>query len=121
MPSTVVDLPTQCANCGAPLQATYCSQCGQKVAPLNPTLGEFLHDLFHEIAHVDGKVITTLHYLITKPGFLSIEDIEGRRARYVAPIRLYLLLSVLCFGATAIALTERDTQLRFPGIDRWIA
>ena len=24
-------------------------------------------------------------------------------------------------GATAIALTDRDTQLRFPGIDRWIA
>jgi thiamine biosynthesis lipoprotein len=24
-------------------------------------------------------------------------------------------------GATAIALTERDTQLRFPGIERWIA
>lgn len=24
-------------------------------------------------------------------------------------------------GATAIALTNRDTQLRFPGIDRWIA
>jgi thiamine biosynthesis lipoprotein len=24
-------------------------------------------------------------------------------------------------GATAIALTDRDTQLRFPGIERWIA
>jgi uncharacterized protein DUF3667 len=81
----------------------YCSQCGQKVAPLNPTLGEFLHELFHEIAHVDGKIITTLRLLITRPGFLSLEHFEGRRARYVTPIRLYLLLSVACFAITAIA------------------
>jgi len=103
MSTAVVDAPTVCANCGAALQGKYCSHCGQKVAALNPTLGEFLHDLFHEIAHVDGKIVTTLRYLITKPGFLSVEHFEGRRARYVAPIRLYLLLSVLCFGATAIA------------------
>ena len=103
MSTAVADLPSQCANCSAALDGKYCSQCGQKVAPLNPTLGEFLHELFHEIAHVDGKIVTTLRLLITKPGFLSIEHFEGRRARYIAPIRLYLLLSVLCFGATAIA------------------
>ena len=96
MSTSVVDGLSQCANCGAALEGKYCSQCGQKVAPLNPTLGEFLHDLFHEIAHVDGKIITTLRYLITRPGFLSLEHFDGRRARYVAPIRLYLLLSVLC-------------------------
>jgi hypothetical protein len=103
MSTSVVDPPAACANCEASLQGAYCSQCGQKIAPLNPTFGEFLHELFHEIAHVDGKIITTLRLLITKPGFLSREHFEGRRARYVAPIRLYLLLSVLCFGATAIA------------------
>jgi len=103
MSTSVVDAPAACANCGAALQGKYCSQCGQKIAPLNPTLGEFLHELLHEIAHVDGKIITTLRLLITKPGFLSLEYLEGRRARYVAPIRLYLLLSVACFAITAIA------------------
>ncbi|HEY7185884.1 MAG TPA: DUF3667 domain-containing protein [Vicinamibacterales bacterium] len=103
MSTSVVDPPSNCANCGAALQGTYCAYCGQKVAPLNPAFGEFLHELFHEIAHVDGKIVATLRLLITKPGFLSLEYFEGRRARYVAPIRLYLLLSVLCFGATAIA------------------
>src|SRR5262245_46278012 len=102
MSTSVVDPPAQCPNCGAVLEGKYCSQCGQKVTSLNPTLGEVLHDLVHEIVHVDGKIITTLRYLIAKPGFLSLEHFEGRRARYVAPIRLYLLLSVLCFGATAL-------------------
>jgi Protein of unknown function (DUF3667) len=103
MSTAVADSVAACANCGASLQGTYCSHCGQKVAPLNPTLGEFLHELVHEIAHVDGKIVTTLRLLITKPGFLSLEHFEGRRARYVAPIRLYLLLSVACFAVTAIA------------------
>ena len=103
MSTAVADSVAACANCGASLQGTYCSHCGQKVAPLNPTLGEFLHELVHEIAHVDGKIVTTLRLLITRPGFLSLEHFEGRRARYVAPIRLYLLLSVACFAVTAIA------------------
>jgi len=103
MSTSVVDPPTHCPNCSAALDGKYCSQCGQKAAPLNPTLGEFLHDLFHEIAHVDGKIVTTLRLLITKPGFLSLEHFDGRRARYVAPIRLYLLLSVAWFAVTAIA------------------
>jgi uncharacterized protein DUF3667 len=110
MSTSVVDAPAACANCGAALQGKYCSQCGQTIAPLNPTLGEFLRDLFHEIAHVDGKIITTFRLLITRPGFLSLEHFEGRRARYVAPIRMYLLLSVVCFGVTAIV---PDTGIRF--------
>src|SRR5262249_8791686 len=97
MTTSVVDPPAHCAKCGASLLGRFCSQCGQKVAPLNPTFGEFLHDLFHEIAHVDGKIVTTLRLLLTRPGFLSLEYFEGRRARYVTPIRLYLLLSVVCF------------------------
>jgi uncharacterized protein DUF3667 len=103
MSTSVAELPSQCANCGALLQGKYCSQCGQKIASVNRTLGEFLHELLHEIAHVDGKIVTTLRLLITKPGFLSLEYLEGRRARYVALIRLYLLLSVACFAITAIA------------------
>jgi hypothetical protein len=38
------------------LDGAFCAQCGQKAAPLNPSLGEFLHELFHELAHVDGKI-----------------------------------------------------------------
>jgi hypothetical protein len=33
-----------CANCGATLEGRFCAQCGQKVAPLNPSFGDLLHD-----------------------------------------------------------------------------
>ena len=94
---------TACPNCGAPLDARYCGTCGQKAAPLNPSLGEFAHELVHEVAHVDGKIVQSTRLLLTRPGFLSREQFDGRRARYISPIRLYLLFSVLYFAVAAFA------------------
>jgi hypothetical protein len=102
MTTTAVHL-TACPNCGAALDGAFCAQCGQKAAALNPSLSQFIHELFHEIAHVDGKILQSVRLLFTRPGFLSREQFEGRRARYVSPIRLYLIFSVVYFGAAAFA------------------
>ena len=95
-------LPAQCPNCGRRREGAFCASCGQKAAPLNPSLGEFLHDLFHELAHFDGKIVGSVKLLLFRPGFLSLEQFEGRRARYVSPIRLYLVFSVLFFALSAL-------------------
>jgi hypothetical protein len=102
---------THCANCGAALHGSYCGACGQKATALNPTTHDFLHDLTHELLHVDGKIFKSVRLLLTKPGFLTREHFEGRRARYISPIRLYLVFSVLFFGvsaATTRPLDEKD-------------
>ena len=102
MTTTLVSL-AECPNCGAGLDGAFCAGCGQKIAPLNPSFHEFLHELFHEVAHVDGKVLRSAWLLLTRPGRLSREQFEGRRARYVSPIRLYLIFSVLYFGVATFA------------------
>lgn len=94
---------TVCPNCGSAGEGLYCGSCGQKGGPLNPTFSTFLHDLVHEFAHVDGKIVQSALLLIGRPGFLSREYFLGRRARYVSPIRLYLIFSVVYFAAVAIA------------------
>jgi hypothetical protein len=91
-----------CPNCNAPLSGSYCARCGQKVASIDPSLHEVLHDLTHELLHVDGKIFRSLQLLITRPGYLTLEYVLGRRARYVSPIRLYLIFSVLYFGFSAL-------------------
>lgn len=50
----------------------------------------------------DSKFFTTLRYLILKPGFLSKEYIEGKRMSYVAPIRFYIVISVIFFFVVSI-------------------
>jgi hypothetical protein len=93
----------RCPNCGASLHGPFCARCGQKESPLDPPFSEFLRELVHEIAHVDSKVVQSVRLLLTRPGFLSREHFEGRRMRYVSPIRLYLLSSVLYFAVVAFA------------------
>lgn len=91
-----------CANCGTPLAGSYCSGCGQKATPLAPTLGYFVHELTHELLHVDGKIFRSLRLLLTRPGFLTREIFAGRRASYVSPIRLYLIASILSFAISGL-------------------
>ena len=45
----------------------------------------------------DGKLPASLRALLTKPGFLTEEFLAGRRARWLSPLRLYLICSVVYF------------------------
>jgi hypothetical protein len=69
--------------------------------PPNVTLHEFVHELTHETLHVDGRIFQSVRRLVTSPGFLTREYLEGRRARWISPIRLYLVFSVVYFGLSA--------------------
>jgi hypothetical protein len=93
---------TACPNCGRPLTGAYCAHCGQKTAPLAPTLGYFVDEVTHELANVDGKIYRSLRLLFSRPGFLTRETFAGKRASYVSPIRLYLTASVLAFAMRAM-------------------
>ena len=97
-----------CANCGEALDGVYCHGCGQKATSPNISLHEFFHEAFHEFAHLDGKIVSTLKLLLTKPGQLTQDFLDGRRARYVSPLRTYLTCSLLFFALAAVApQTER--------------
>jgi hypothetical protein len=50
-----------------------------------------------DLTHADSRLWRTLAALMLKPGFLTREFIAGRRARYLPPLRLYLVLSVVFF------------------------
>jgi hypothetical protein len=85
-----------CANCGAPLSGAFCAGCGQK-AHVHRSLLHVGEELLHGITHFDGKAWTTLPMLVFRPGKLTREYIEGKRARYIAPVPLFLLVVFLMF------------------------
>jgi hypothetical protein len=101
--SSAVTSPSECLNCGAPLAGEYCAVCGQKLASPNPTLHELLHEFTHELLHVDVMIFRSVGLLLLLPGLLTREYVVGRRTRYVPPLRLYLVFSVLYFAVAAIA------------------
>ncbi len=92
---------TPCKNCDTPIEARFCSQCGQKDIDLERPLSELLGEAVRETFEVDGRVARTLWTLIRRPGVLTSEFLAGRRRLYSSPFRLYLVVSVLFFILTA--------------------
>ena len=91
-----------CANCGAPLSGPYCSQCGQHAHESSRSIGTLFHDAWHVVTHVDGRFWQTILALAFKPGRLTREYFAERRARYLPPVRLYLVLSVILFAMASL-------------------
>lgn len=93
-----------CANCETRLIGPHCHACGQK-AHLHSRLRDLLHEALEGIAHFDGRLWRTLPLLAFNPGRLSREWRAGRRARYIAPLHLFLFAVFLFF--TVPTLTGR--------------
>jgi Protein of unknown function (DUF3667) len=104
--------PTACDNCGEPLSGAYCSACGQRVLHHGLSLGEFLSDAAEVITHADSRFWRTFAPLLIRPGFLTQQYIKGRRASYLPPFRLYLVLSVVFFLVIPLTTTGAGDTTR---------
>ena len=92
----------RCLNCGETLYGAFCAACGQRSVPAEPTVKEIAGDAWQELSGYDGRIAATFRALL-RPGHLTVEYLRGRRARYLSPVRLYLIVSVIYFVAAAAA------------------
>ncbi len=90
------DHPHACANCATPLQGDYCHACGQHAHSPVRSFAHAVEEVFESFWHLDGRIFRTLRRLLA-PGRLAQDYLEGRRAPYVAPMRLFVILCVLTF------------------------
>ena len=86
-----------CLNCGTELSGQYCGNCGQRARSRLISLWELIQDAFGDLLELDSRLWRTLIPLLIRPGQLTRDSLEGRRARYMPPFRMYLVLSVVFF------------------------
>lgn len=86
-----------CLNCNARVFGPYCHVCGQHNIEPKETVWELIVHFFNDITHFEGKFISSLRYLLFKPGFLTLEYERGRRASYMNPVRMYVFASAFFF------------------------
>jgi hypothetical protein len=86
-----------CLNCGAELRGQYCGTCGQRARGRLISIWELLQDAFGDLFEIDSRLWRTLIPLLIRPGRLTLDYLEGKRARYMPPFRMYLVLSVVFF------------------------
>jgi Protein of unknown function (DUF3667) len=91
--------PTHCENCGALLHGHWCGQCGQPAIDYRRSFRYVIVDLLDEFLNWDSKFFRTIGLLLVRPWKLTNAFLAGHRVRYVHPLRLYLLASILFFFA----------------------
>lgn len=89
-------MPAPCENCRTVLIGGYCHVCGQRAhSPLHH-FGHAVEEVFESFWHLDGRIFRTLRDLFV-PGRLAVGYLAGHRVRYVAPLRLFIILSLMTF------------------------
>lgn len=101
-------MPETCLNCGAALTGPFCAQCGQEALAARASIGSWAREMGGEVFSLEGKTLRTARDLF-KPGRLSIDWAEGRRARHLSPSRVFLLAS-LAFFSVAFLLGPMSPQ-----------
>lgn len=86
-----------CPNCSAELNGPFCSNCGQHQVDLDRPLRELGAEAMEAFFSFDTRILRTLWPLISRPGFLTVEFMAGRRKRYVHPFKLYFAICVALF------------------------
>lgn len=95
--------PARCENCGTALQGPWCHVCGQHGHNPLRSVAHAVEEVFESFWHVDGRIVRTLRDLCV-PGRLAANFLAGHRVRYLPPLRLFLILTVLTFFVGKLAL-----------------
>jgi len=107
-----LDESPTCLNCGTRLRGQYCGHCGQRSRNRLISIWQLLREAFGDLLELDSRLWRTVVPLLTRPGRLTRDYLEGRRARYMPPFRTYLVLSVIFF-LVAFFDPQQDLSLFF--------
>ena len=90
---------TVCRNCGAQTVGRYCHECGQDLlAGIGQPIMKMTAQVFEHAFALDGKTPRTLFNLMFRPGFLSNEYRVGKISRYVHPVKLFWMSTLIFFA-----------------------
>lgn len=92
------EAPGPCRNCATPVPDRFCPACGQLAANFHRPVFSLITEGLADSFSIDGRIARTLPALLLRPGVITRNYLDGKRARYVPPFRLFLLSSLLFFA-----------------------
>ena len=95
-----------CLNCGTALKGPFCHYCGQPDKNLMRFFPALMREMLEDFIDFDSRFMRTLKPLLFRPGKLTRDYLDGRRFRYVPPLRLYIFSSLLLFFLVAVFAPE---------------
>jgi hypothetical protein len=90
------------------MAGAYCPTCGQaRFRQEDRRLRHLLGEAFAAATDLDGRLWRSLRATMFQPGRIARDWFDGRRARWISPVRLFLLANLLYFispGLTDLSL-----------------
>jgi hypothetical protein len=93
--------PGACANCGAHRAGEYCGACGQRAVQGRLTVPGIAQQVAHDVLNVDRGILFTALELTRRPGDAIRDYVDGKRVRYTAPVKYFVLTVALTTFLTA--------------------
>ena len=106
-----------CPNCESLSVENFCANCGQQTGSLHIPVRVFVGRALARLFALDSRTWQTLIFLLRHPGLLTRHYLDGKRARYIAPLRLYLFISFVTFLLLTITPNTGSPQFEFNGTD----
>lgn len=116
-PRTHVHPDDPCRNCGDPTRGEFCPGCGQRKVDVQVSVRDLVGDFLEDQFGVDQRTPNTLLALLLRPGFLTREYLDGRIVRYLRPLKLYLVSSLVLFLLVGFVSTRGMASMSFGGGD----
>jgi Protein of unknown function (DUF3667) len=110
----------QCHNCDNTLteKDNFCSYCGQENHDLKVPIPHILEEVVEGLSHFDNKFFTTMKSLFQKPGQITKDFLDGKRTRFVPPLRLFFFVSTMFFFLYSCGTNKSEKESKNPV---WIA
>lgn len=108
--------PSHCENCKTALQGSYCHACGQHGHNPLKSFRHAIEDVFESFWHVDGRIFRTLRDLLL-PWRIINNYLAGQRVRYIPPLRIFVILSLVTFFVAHFAIHSESKPIQFNGAD----
>lgn len=89
--------PDHCLNCGEKITGSFCANCGQKNTSYRESIWHVVADLLEEAFSFDSRLYRSVYLLLFRPGVMTREYNEGKRVKYIRPLRIYLFSSIVYF------------------------
>ena len=92
-----------CPTCNRTVSTPYCPTCGERLLHARElTLRGLVDQLVRAVIKIDGRLIRSVRCLVSRPGFLTVAYLQGRRKPYVGPVPLFLIANVLFFATESM-------------------
>jgi hypothetical protein len=105
-----VEVGGPCANCGTKLDGPWCYNCGQAGEDYHRSVFKLIGEAIEGLFHADGRLWKTMPHLLYRPGRLTRDYLDGKRAPQVPPFRMFLVILLIVFFAGHLATSRKGDE-----------